>query len=281
MRRLFLYILAVAIIGFAYSKTGGTGVLNKPASVQDDTVATAPPSVVAVQNPVTPLPSDSLSNRSDSTSLDSTATDITFRDSIPADSTKRRFSKIDRNKVDLENSVTFNAKDSLVMLGNNDAYLYGSSEVEYTEFKIKSGEIRMELDSSTVYATGVVDSVGELKDTPVFSDKSGEYESKQMKYNFKTQRGYITDIITEQGEGYLTGGTSKKMDDGSFFVKDGRYTTCDDHEHPHFYFQITKAKMRPQKDVVTGPGYMVLAGVPLLLLCRSAISPSPRIIQAV
>ena len=55
------------------------------------------------------------------------------------------------------------------------------------------------------------------------------------------------------------------MDDGSFYVEDGKYTTCDDHEHPHFYFQLTRAKVRPDKDVVTGPAYMVLADVPLPL----------------
>lgn len=123
----------------------------------------------------------------------------------------------------------------------------------------------MELDSSTVYATGVIDSTGKLSGTPIFQDDGDTYESKSMKYNFKTERGFITDVITEQGEGYLTGAAAKKMDDGSFFVKDGKYTTCDNHEHPHFYFNITKAKMRPGKDVVTGPGYMVLADVPLPL----------------
>ena len=65
-----------------------------------------------------------------------------------------------------------------------------------------------------------------------------------MSYNFKTGRGFITDVITEQGEGFLTGGASKKMEDGSFFIEDGKYTTCDDHEHPHFYFNVTKGKMR-------------------------------------
>ena len=84
-----------------------------------------------------------------------------------------------------------------------------------------------------------------------------------MSYNFKTGRGFITDVITEQGEGFLTGGASKKMEDSSFFIEDGKYTTCDDHEHPHFYFNVTKGKMRPNKDIVTGPVYMVLADVPL------------------
>lgn len=186
-------------------------------------------------------------------------------DSLAADTSRVRMSKIDRRKVDIIDEVTFTAKDSLVMIGNNDATLYGAGDVDYDEFSIKADKIRLELDSNTVYAMGVPDSLGELQGTPVFKDKGGEYESVEMKYNFKTQRGFITDIITEQGEGYLTGGASKKMEDGSFFVENGKYTTCDDHDHPHFYFQLTKAKVRPQKDVVTGPAYMVLADVPLPL----------------
>ena len=55
------------------------------------------------------------------------------------------------------------------------------------------------------------------------------------------------------------------MEDGSFFIQDGKYTTCDDHEHPHFYFNVTKGKMKPGKNIVTGPVYMVLADVPLPL----------------
>lgn len=181
------------------------------------------------------------------------------------DTSRTLLTRINRQKVDLDGAVTFDAKDSLLLIGQNNAYLYGDGMVEYQTFKLNAEEIRMELDSSTVYATGVIDSTGKLSGTPIFQDDGDTYESKSMKYNFKTERGFITDVITEQGEGYLTGAAAKKMDDGSFFVKDGKYTTCDNHEHPHFYFNITKAKMRPGKDVVTGPGYMVLADVPLPL----------------
>lgn len=174
-----------------------------------------------------------------------------------------KFTKIDRSKVDIESSVAFNASDSLVLEGLSNAMLYGNSTVEYQEFKLNAAEIRMELDSSTVYANGYADTTGVLTDTPVFKDKSGEYESETMKYNFKTERGYITGVITEQGEGFLKGGRAKRNDDGTFYVEDGKYTTCSDHDHPHFYFQLTKAKVRPDKDVVTGPAYMVLADVPL------------------
>lgn len=178
---------------------------------------------------------------------------------------KTVITKIDRSKVDLESSVTFSAKDSLVLHGLNNAFLFGDGTVEYQDFKLNSAEIRMELDSSTVYAAGMPDTTGSIIGNPIFKDKSGEYESETMKYNFKTERGYITGVITEQDEGFITGGKAKRMEDGSFYLEDGKYTTCDDHEHPHFYFQLTRAKVRPQKDVVTGPGYMVLSDVPLPL----------------
>lgn len=181
-----------------------------------------------------------------------------------ADSTARTaISRIDRSKVDLDGAVTFSAKDSLVLSGLNNASLFGNSTVEYQDFKLNSAQIRMELDSSTVYAAGLPDTTGTITGSPVFQDKSGTYESETMKYNFKTERGYITGVITEQSEGFLKGGRAKRMEDGTFYVEDGKYTTCEDHDHPHFYFQLTRAKVRPDKDVVTGPAYMVLADVPL------------------
>ena len=48
-------------------------------------------------------------------------------------------------------------------------------------------------------------------------------------------------------------------------MEHGRYTTCDHHDHPHFYMQLTRAKVRPKKNVVTGPAYLVVEDVPLPL----------------
>lgn len=241
----------------AYSQHGGTpGPASTPASA--DSVSNP----AGLSDSLLKLTLDSLPPQ-DGIIKDSVALTDTIR--MLLDTAKVRFSKIDRDNRDIQSTVTFSAKDSLVMEKGNNAHLYGDGTVEYQDFKLNSAEIRMALDSNTVYANGVVDSTGNLENTPVFKDKGGEYESETMKYNFKTQRGYITGVITEQEDGFLTGGRAKRMDDGSFYVEDGKYTTCEDHEHPHFYFQLTKAKVRPKKDVVTGPGYMVLMGVPLPL----------------
>lgn len=261
MRRFFIYLLLIVFIGVITARQ-----LEEPSpsrareGLAADSTETLPFVPVMAAGAAQP----------DSPGSDSTASDslTAMADSIAGaapDTSRTPLTRINRQKVDLDGAVTFDAKDSLLLIGQNNAYLYGDGMVEYQTFKLNAEEIRMELDSSTVYATGVIDSTGKLSGTPIFQDDGDTYESKSMKYNFKTERGFITDVITEQGEGYLTGAAAKKMDDGSFFVKDGKYTTCDNHEHPHFYFNITKAKMRPGKDVVTGPGYMVLADVPLPL----------------
>ena len=216
---------------------------------------------IAVDSVKTVIPESSTTAIHDSVRSDSTAPNIFVKKgAVKADSSRfiKRF-------VDLDNSVQFTAKDSLVFYGKNNANMFGSSSVTYGSIDLKAMEIQMNMDKSEVYAVGRADSVGDLEGKPIFKDPSGEYESKTMRYNFKSKRGYITDVVTQQGEGYLTGGITKKMENDEYYIKDGRYTTCDDHDHPHFYLQLTKGKVRPNKNIVTGPAYMVLADVPLPL----------------
>lgn len=189
--------------------------------------------------------------------------DTFIAEQIVVDSVKK--SRIRKEKVDLDNQVVFSSQDSLIMKGNNQVYMYGKGEVTYGNLKLDAEQIEMDMSNSLVYAVGRKDSVGEWVGKPVFDEGGTTYETETMKYNFKTKKGYITDVITQQGEGYLTGGQTKKTEDDVYYIKNGRYTTCDNHECPHFYFQVTKGKMKPNKDIVVGPTYMVLAGLPLPL----------------
>lgn len=223
-----------------------------------DTVTPADSDKIKSISDTFPALPDSILIRPDSLlkSVDSILVDSVMTDTVQAPPPK---------KSPLEDVVKYTANDSIVFLSNNQAYMYGQGVVTYQDIELDADEIRMNMDSSTVFAIGRPDTAGEIVGNPIFKDKSGEYESATMKYNFKSQKGYITNIITQQGEGYLTGGSTKKNKEGDFYLKDGKYTTCDDHECPHFYLQLTKAKMRPKKNIVTGPAYLVLAGVPLPL----------------
>lgn len=196
---------------------------------------------------------------------DSVAAAVVPRVRQSADTTRKPGPRIVRQKVDIDNIVDFSAKDSMVLIGRNDAFMYGNSQVTYGDMKLDAAEINMEMSTNNVRANGTVDSAGEVVGRPVFTDKSGSYDSETMKYNFKSGRGFITNVITEQGEGYITGGQTKKMENGEYYIADGKYSTCPDHDHPHFYFQLTKGKVRPKKNVITGPAYFVMFDVPLPL----------------
>lgn len=176
-------------------------------------------------------------------------------DSLPADSTKK--------KGVLDAVVDYTANDSIVLTAGNWGYLYGDGEVKYTTITLKAENIAMNMDSSVVAASYGLDSIGEEFGYPVFSDGGTEYESKTMKYNFKTKKGYSRHTITEQGEGYVVADQAKKTADDAFFMQGGKYTTCDDHDHPHFYLALTKAKVKPQKNIVTGPAYLVIEDLPI------------------
>ena len=125
--------------------------------------------------------------------------------------------------------------------------------------------IRLNLDSSMAYAIGTLDSAGFLQGQPEYIDGEQSYISKELTYNFKTKKGFIKNVVTEQGEGYVTGERTKKMPDNSFCMEKGKWTTCENHDHPHFYIQMSKAKVRPGKNIVTGPAHLVMEDVSLPL----------------
>ncbi len=174
-------------------------------------------------------------------------------------------SRIRRQKVDLDNTVVFNSSDSMIIIGRNHTFMYGKGHVTYGDINLDAEKIDIDLKTSDVNAAGMPDSLGNLRGTPRFEQGSDGYDAETMSYNFKTEKGYITNVVTQQGEGYLVSEKSKKMNNGEFYIEQGRYTTCDDHDDPHFHFQITRGKVKPGSNIVTGPAYLVLAGLPLPL----------------
>jgi hypothetical protein len=206
---------------------------------------------------------DSLQNLPDSLRNGAGARNSDFVADLVANAEPERPSRIRREKVDLDAQVTFSSKDSMILIGTQSTFMYGEAQVNYNDLSLDAAEVRLDLNKSEVYACGREDSVGDLVDTPIFDQGGSTYESKVMRYNFKTEKGFINDVVTQQGEGYLTGGKTKKNKDGDYFMKDGRYTTCDNHDDPHFWLQLTSAKVRPKKNIVVGPAYMVLEGLPL------------------
>jgi len=181
---------------------------------------------------------------------------------------------IKRNKTSkLEDPVSYEANDSIVFyMDTKYAYLYGNGKVDYQNITLKAENITMSLDSSMVHAIGVLDSLGQYKGKPVFKQGKDEYESETMSYNFETRKGFITNVTTEQQEGFLYSEETKKGSDNELFLRHGKYTTCDE-EHPHFYIALSRAKVHTGKDVFSGPAWLVVEDVPLPLAIPFAYFP--------
>ena len=244
-------------LGFLAALTAGPGVAlhaTRGADAADELmVASADTAALRV---VAPIVSDT---------VDTAATPASAVAPSVAPSAPPAKSRIVRTKVDLDNAVAFSSSDSMIIVRRDSAFMYGNGSVTYGDIKLDAAQIEMNLGDNTVYAVGRPDSVGDMTGTPIFHEGGSDYEAATMRYNFKTSKGIIQNVVTQQGEGYLTGGLTKKDTDDSYYIRNGRYTTCDDHECPHFYLQLTKAKVRPGKNIVVGPAYMVLAGLPLPL----------------
>ena len=169
-------------------------------------------------------------------------------------------------KQELTSPVHYHSNDSVIMLKNGTAFLHGSGELKYESMTLTSEFIRMNMDSSMIYACGVYDSLEyEWKGKPVFKDGKDEYQTNEITYNIKTQKGYIRHVVTQNGEGYIIADKTKKLPDNEMLMAGGQYTTCDDHDHPHFYLKMTKAKVKTGDYIASGPAYMVVGDVPLPL----------------
>lgn len=190
----------------------------------------------------------------DSTSISPISNDSTATDSISKKSSK---------KTKIETPITYSANDSIVLDMSGNAYMYGEGKVNYDKQELTAAYIHLNTDSSNVDALGATDEYGEVIGLPILIDNGEEYHATSLKYNFNTKKGYIKHGIVQQDDAYIIGEQTKKIDDEFLCMKNGKYTTCDHHEHPHFYLNLTKAKVKKEKWVVTGPAYLVVLDVPL------------------
>lgn len=183
--------------------------------------------------------------------------DSTAIDTAAADSAKR--------KPGIDAPVDYECTDSLVYDAETRlVHLYGKAQVKYMDMTLNAAKITMNMDSSMVRAAGERDTAGILQDKPVYSQGSDNYHSELMAFNFKTKKGYITNVETTQGDGFMQSQHSKRAADGTLYLEHAKYTTCDA-KHPHFYVALSRAKVRPGKESVFGPAYLVVADVPLPL----------------
>ena len=267
-RVLTFLIACIAIMAFASGSY-----YHFPSNTNDGDTDTLP-----VQDSVIPNPSDTLKRHSHSLEggryISKEELDSILSDTVPEhsfiilpDTTQRDTAQADTtaNSNVLDSPVKYEAKDSIVFdYRNSRAHLYGDSKVNYQNLELDAEEIDISIDSSLVYAAGREDSTGVFQGKPLFKQGTDEYEPDKIAYNFKTRKAFITNVYTQEGEGFMQTQDGKRDSSGVMYIRHGKYTTCDA-EHPHFYLALSRAKMHPGKNVIFGPAHIVVEDVPLPL----------------
>ena len=208
-------------------------------------------------------------------SIASPQQDTTANDSLKPATTRRITPK--RSESAIEVQVICSASDSSFRdMSQKKIFYFGNAEAKYDDIEITAACLEFDLENSTCRAYGVVDSLGKLQGRPVFKQGETTFEAREMLYNFKTKKGIITKVWTEEQGGYLHGERVKRMDDNTINIRSGGYTTCDLKDHPHYQFKFTKAKVIPDDKIVTGPIYMTIADVPLPLALPFALIPNTK-----
>ncbi|MEQ8358582.1 MAG: putative LPS assembly protein LptD [Cytophagales bacterium] len=228
------------------------------------------------ESEIKPIP---IQNESDSLNIDSTNisvfdsslvnVDTLSSDSIQGDS-------LAGPKSDIKTTVFYSARDSIVTnILNKKAFLYGDAKVTYGDIELEADEIAINWDLNELEANYTLDSAGEKVGKPVFKEGSQTFEADKIRYNFKTKKGIVSGVITQQGEGFVHGERVKVNEKNESFIDDALYTTCNLPD-PHFRIRARKIKMIPEKRVITGPFNLVINDVPTPIGFAFGMFPIPK-----
>ena len=250
-----------SMFGFAQDKRIGSDILaNTPVLASDSITPQAP-----TKDSVPTARQARSARRNRVLKSDSSATVTQPAPALPkADTTRRKRSS------GLDQVVEGKNTDSLYYdVVNRKVYIYNQGDIKYEDKSLKADYMRIDMNTKEIYAYGKPDTVDgkATKTQPVFADGGGSYTMDTITYNFDSEKALIRGVATQQGDGWLVGGRIKKQPDNSINIQQGKYTTCEHTDHPHFYLAMTKAKVIPGKKIITGPAYLVMEDVPIYPLC--------------
>jgi len=199
-------------------------------------------------------------------------TALILKDSVKIDSLSLK-----KKDQPFDSKVDYQADDSIrFSLGSKRIYMYKNSSIKYGNVELNSERVDFDMEKNVVFAVGVNDSTGQYIGKPHFKQGSEEFDAKDLSYNFKSKKGVIHDIVSDQDGGFLHAEKTKRQANGDITLIHGKYTTCDNEEHPHFYLALSKAVMKPGDQIVSGPAYIVMEDIPLPIGIPFGFFPSKK-----
>jgi lipopolysaccharide assembly outer membrane protein LptD (OstA) len=212
------------------------------------------------------------------TKKDTTAIDI---DSLlnkpintkPVDSTKK--DSIKKNPF-LKSKVTYKAKDYVAINQRKQQIkLYNEAVVIYDDMEITAGVIVIDYSKNLVYAGRLKDSTG-YSQKPVFKQGANVIEPDSIIFNTDSRKALIYNSVTEQSGGHVLAERTKRENDSVYFISKGKFTTSDNLDDPEYYILMNKAKIVPNKKIVTGMSQMYIYDVPTPIAIPFAYFPMTK-----
>ncbi len=200
---------------------------------------------------------------------------------LPNDTLKKNADTLNTNdtfnisKDAIDAIIDYKAEDSTIMdIAAKKAYLYGNANVIYNGLDLKAAIIIIDFNKRELYAKGRInDSTGKYLGRPSFNDGDRETEADTMIYNFDSKRGRTYGIRMKEDDAYILCNKVFRDNDKSIYSDLGKYTTCNNPEHPHFYLEARKLKIIPGKKILFGPSNLVIEGVPTPLVIPFGMFP--------
>ncbi len=182
---------------------------------------------------------------------------------------------LSKKTYDVDTTIYTESSDSLIFYVNKKKMdIYGNASIQYRETNLKSANIFVDFQTNNIDAEGVPsDSLpNKYKGTPVLKEGADSYNGFKMRYNFKTKRGFISAAGTETDGAIYSGAKINKVNEDTYFIKDGIYTTCDS-DTPDYYFYSPEMKVINKKEIVAKWIWMFFGGVPFPVPLPFAVFP--------
>jgi len=176
----------------------------------------------------------------------------------------------------LKDIVTYKAKDYVaVNQTKQQIRLYNEALVLYEDMEIKAGVIVIDYSKNLVYAGRIKDSTG-YSQKPVFTQGANVIEPDSIVFNTDSRKALIFNSVTEQSGGIVIAERTKRENDSVYFISQGKFTTSENIDDPEYYIKMNKAKIVPNKKIVTGMSQMYIYDVPTPIAIPFAYFPMSK-----
>ncbi|MFZ5947649.1 MAG: putative LPS assembly protein LptD [Stygiobacter sp.] len=195
------------------------------------------------------------------------------------ESTSNSNQKVDstKKKIDIDAVVNSSASDSIIFkVKERKMFLFGSSDIKYKTTELNAANIFIDYITNELEAFGVDSSdtaKTKIKGLPKLIEGNETYEGSRIKYNFKTQRGFISLAKNKETDKRYEGEKVKKVDKNTYFIENGMFTTCNS-DTPHTYFTASQMKVIQKDKIIARWIFMYVGSVPIPIPLPFAVFPN-------